>query len=347
MRQRPPAVLPVAVALLAACATPRHAPRPRAPSVEGWAVNDGVRIWYRVEGALAPGAEPILLVHGGPGATARPFERTLGPALAADRPVVYLDYRGAGRSDRPADPGRYSFAILASDAEAVRAHLGIARWSVFGHSNGGATAITYALQHPDRVSALVLCDPLLSPADLELNMVHKVALSPRDQYVAARAIYQSAEPSAVKFDRLLELLDQETRYRFQFHDPRDAAVLARLQAELARELGEDLMEPALVEGLVASGFFAFDAFPVAARLTMPVLLVLGRYDSEISIDNAMRFALTVPDGYVAMMERSGHHPYLEETDATARRIRDFLSSARRAPPAGVRSPRARAARYRP
>jgi pimeloyl-ACP methyl ester carboxylesterase len=57
---------------------------------------------------------------------------------------------------------------------------------------------------------------------------------------------------------------------------------------------------------------------------MPVLLLLGRYDSEISIDNAMKFALTVPDGYVALLNHSGHHPYLEETKTSAQQINAFL-----------------------
>jgi pimeloyl-ACP methyl ester carboxylesterase len=81
----------------------------------------------------------------------------------------------------------------------------------------------------------------------------------------------------------------------------------------------------LIQGLIASGFFQFDAFKSAAFVSMPTLLLLGRYDGEISIDNSMKFALTVPDGYVAVINRSGHHPYLEETAASADKIDAFLS----------------------
>jgi pimeloyl-ACP methyl ester carboxylesterase len=93
-----------------------------------------------------------------------------------------MDDRGAGRSDRPKDPAQYSWATLADDAEAIRGHLGIKKWSVFGHSNGGATAITYARRHPAHLAALILCDPLLSPADLEMNMIHKVTRAPADRF---------------------------------------------------------------------------------------------------------------------------------------------------------------------
>ena len=291
---------------------------------EGYVTNDGVKIWYRVEGTSTANSIPLIIIHGGPGCTARPFEKTIGPEIAKARQVIYMDYRGCGRSDRPKDPNKYSFAILASDAEAIRKKLGIEKWSVFGHSNGGATAITYALKYPNSVAALILCCPLLSPTDLEMNMIHKVALTPSDQYEEARAIYKSNESSEVRFDKLLELIDQQTRYKFQYYDPKNNDVLNNMQAELGKEIGKDLMEPALIQGLIANGFFEFDAFKSANDLRMPVLVLLGRYDSEISLDNAMKFALTVPDGYVALLNKSGHHPYLEETQATAQQINSFL-----------------------
>jgi pimeloyl-ACP methyl ester carboxylesterase len=121
-------------------------------------------------------------------------------------------------------------------------------------------------------------------------------------------------------------MDQRTRDGFQFFDPASAAVLGRLQGELAQELGRGLMEPALIQGLVESGLFEFDAFRSAARIECPVLLLLGLHDSEISVDNAMRFALAVPDGYCAVLDRSGHHPYLEQTAASAERVAAFLAS---------------------
>jgi proline iminopeptidase len=294
---------------------------------EGFAANDSVRIWYKVESAENKNALSILLIHGGPGATARPFEKTIGPELAKTCSVIYMDYRGAGRSDRLADPGKYSFKILASDADAIRKQLGINKWAVFGHSNGGATAITYATTYTNHVSALILCDPLLSFDDLKMNMVHKVALAPKNKYLQARTIYKSDGSDEERFEKLLDLFDQKTKDSFQFYKTENSEVLGRYQSELAKEINKELMEPALIEGLISSGFFQFDAFKSAQNLTMPVLLLLGRYDSEISIDNAMKFALAVPNGYIEMLNYSGHHPYLEQTKESAERIETFLSAS--------------------
>ncbi len=291
---------------------------------EGFVTNSGVKIWYKVEGISSTKSTALVIIHGGPGATARPFEKTIGPEIAKVRQVIYMDYRGSGRSGRPKDPSKYSFAILADDVEAIRKELGIEKWSVFGHSNGGATAITYALKYPNNVATLILCCPLLSPTDLEMNMIHKVALAPSDKYEQARAIYKSNQSNDVRFGKLLELIDMKTRYKFQYYNPENSAVLDKIQTDMEKEIGKDLMEPALIQGLISSGFFEFDAFKSANDLTMPVLLLLGRYDSEISLDNAMKFALTVPNGYITLLNNSGHHPYLEETKASVKKINSFL-----------------------
>ena len=291
---------------------------------EGFVNSNGVNIWYKVEGNNSSNYIPIVLIHGGPGATARPFEKTIGPEISKHRKVIYMDYRGAGRSDRPQNPDDYSFEILSDDIEVLRKHLEIEKWAMFGHSNGGATVITYALKYPDHVASIILCDPLISPVDLEMNMVHKVALTPSDQFEEARAIYKSNESNEVRFDKLLDLIDRETRYKFQYYNPKNSDVLNKFQTDLEKEIGKSLMVPALVKGLIQNGLFEFDAFRYANDLTMPLLILLGRYDSEISIDNAMKFALTVPNGYVALLDKSGHHPYLEETEASVEHINSFI-----------------------
>lgn len=291
---------------------------------EGFVNNNGVNIWYKVEGADTSDATPLIIIHGGPGATARPFEKTIGPELSKNRKVVYMDYRGAGRSERPKDPDQYSFDILSDDIEALRKHLGINKWALFGHSNGGVTVITYAKKYPAHVSSIILCCPLLSPTDLEMNMIYKVALAPSAQYEEARAIYQSNGTYEERFFKLLDLIDQETRYTLQYHHPENRDVLEKIQTQLGEEIGRGLMAPALVQGLIKNGLFEFDAFKSANELAMPTLLLLGRYDSEVSLDNAMKFSLAVPDGYVALLDNSGHHPYLEETEKSVGHITSFL-----------------------
>ena len=120
--------------------------------MERFTTADGRALAYRRIGA---GRE--LVCHpGGPGFSARYFGDLAG--LGRDRTLVLLDPRGTGRSDPPADSRAYENADYVSDVEELRAHLGLERIDLLGHSHGGIVAQAYAAAYPDRVGALVLAD---------------------------------------------------------------------------------------------------------------------------------------------------------------------------------------------
>ena len=75
--------------------------------------------------------------------------------LSRSHSYIRYDQRGCGLSD--AAPPTVSFDAWVEDLEAVTEHLGLKRFALFGMSQGGATAITYAVRHPERVSRLILC----------------------------------------------------------------------------------------------------------------------------------------------------------------------------------------------
>ena len=70
--------------------------------------------------------------------------------------IVLFDQRGAGRSTTHASIEANTTWHLVADIEALRRHLGIARWLVFGGSWGAALALAYGIRHPDRCSGFVL-----------------------------------------------------------------------------------------------------------------------------------------------------------------------------------------------
>ena len=76
------------------------------------------------------------------------------PEFSRDHCVVTLDYRGTGLSGKPST--KYSTAIFAADAVSVLDHLGLEGAIVCGHSMGGRVAQLLALDHPRKVSKLIL-----------------------------------------------------------------------------------------------------------------------------------------------------------------------------------------------
>jgi proline iminopeptidase len=106
--------------------------------------DDNCRLWTATTGH----GKPLVMCHGGPGLW--DMTGSLAAVLAPRLSVIRWDQRGCGRSERR---GPYSVARCAADLEAV---IGArTKTALFGHSWGATLALRYALDHPDRVSALV------------------------------------------------------------------------------------------------------------------------------------------------------------------------------------------------
>jgi len=107
--------------------------------------------WEQVGNPRAPA---LLVLHGGPGAGCGPVHRRFfDPAIWR---VVLFDQRGSGRSTPMGSVENNTTADLIADIEALRAHLGIGSWVVFGGSWGSTLALAYAQAFPAHVRALVL-----------------------------------------------------------------------------------------------------------------------------------------------------------------------------------------------
>ena len=115
---------------------------------EGYADSNGTRIYYQEGGT----GDPLVLLMGF-GADGDVWELHAAEYEKHFRCII-LDNRGVGKSDQP--PGPYSTEMMANDTIAVMDHLGIDKAKVAGISMGGAIAQSLALNHPDRVSCLVL-----------------------------------------------------------------------------------------------------------------------------------------------------------------------------------------------
>lgn len=101
-----------------------------------------------------PKGKPVVFLHGGPGGGTDPKHRQFfDPARYR---IVLFDQRGCGKSTPHACLDDNTTWTLVSDIEALRKHLGIAKWQVFGGSWGSTLALAYAETHPEVVTELIL-----------------------------------------------------------------------------------------------------------------------------------------------------------------------------------------------
>ena len=129
------------------------------PSQEGMIDVPGGKVWYRKIGN-GPGV-PLLAMHGGPGGTSCRFE-VLAP-LANERPVIFYDQLGSGRSEHPTDTSLWNFPRFVQEVDAVRRALKLDTVHLLGHSWGGALAAEYLIAtKPTGVRSVIFSSPLIS-----------------------------------------------------------------------------------------------------------------------------------------------------------------------------------------
>ena len=126
---------------------------PIEPYRSGWlTVGSGHRLYWEESGN--PEGVPVVFLHGGPGAGTGPVHRRFFDPQHWR--IVLFDQRGSGRSLPTASILDNTTDHLVADTEAIRAHLGIERWLLFGGSWGSTLALAYGQTHPERVTGFVL-----------------------------------------------------------------------------------------------------------------------------------------------------------------------------------------------
>ncbi|NQV99324.1 MAG: prolyl aminopeptidase [Rhodospirillales bacterium] len=133
---------------------PRHDLYPSLePDASGMLRVDAThQIYWETSGN--PDGVPVLFVHGGPGAGTNPgHRRFFDPAHYR---IILFDQRGAGRSKPYAEVKDNTTAHIISDMEALRRHLAVEEWLLFGGSWGSTLAIAYGIAHPERTLGFIL-----------------------------------------------------------------------------------------------------------------------------------------------------------------------------------------------
>lgn len=146
------------------------------PMQEGFVDAHGALIYYKIVGRGAP----LMIVHGGPGASHDYFLPYLLPLMRANK-VVFIDERGSGRSEKLEGPSAYTVENMVEDVEAVRQALSLGKISLLGHSYGGVLAQAYALKYQNNLSHLILGSTFHSTQKLNEALARMKQAMPADE----------------------------------------------------------------------------------------------------------------------------------------------------------------------
>jgi pimeloyl-ACP methyl ester carboxylesterase len=286
------------------------------PPWPGRAVRvDGATTYVRETPALVSGAEPALYVHGLGGSSTNWTD--LAGLLACRLDGQAIDLPGFGSSD-PAR--RYTLAALADR---------VIRWieatdrgpvHLVGNSLGGAVTVRVAATRPDLVRTLILVSPAMPFLDprrsLQGRILPLLAL-PRADRIANRMLSQLtpdelarqvlaacyADPSRMSEQRLAEAVKEA---QVRYNAPHYATAY----------LGT-------MRGLVSSFLRAYlpgagSLWQIAARVTVPTLVIGGRQDRLVDIRVAPQVARRIPDSRLLILDGVGHVAHMEVPRVVAR-----------------------------
>jgi len=293
--------------------TVRHAPGRHV------AVRD-TRLWIEEEGA----GEPVLLLAGGPATSHVVFHPTFG-ALADRHRVVYLDYRGRGRSEPVVDPGTITFAGDVADVAGLIHALDLGPVNLYGFSYGGMVAQALALDHPELVRRLVLANTLHSPEMWQRNH-ENINRELELQYPEAWEQILALKARGVRStDPWMQQLYAVHARLVRFYDPENAVRVpsepgSRNGALYPVFVGDD------VEFFIGGEVARLPDFrPRLGELRMPALILAGRYDRALCPKYQLDFVRSAPRAEFHWMERSGTFSHIEEPEAVMALLRRFLA----------------------
>jgi proline iminopeptidase len=140
---------------------------------EGFVDSHGALIYYMSVGQ----GTPLMIIHGGPGASHDYLLPHLLPLMRTNR-LVFIDERGSGKSSILEDPEQYNVANMVEDIETVRQALNLGKINLLGHSAGGPLVEAYTFKYQEHVSHLILGSTFASTKQLNAALAKMKSAMP-------------------------------------------------------------------------------------------------------------------------------------------------------------------------
>ncbi|MCH5329761.1 MAG: alpha/beta hydrolase [Alistipes sp.] len=222
------------------------------------------------------------------------------PCLYKEMRVVTLDLPGHGISEVKGE--EHSMEWLADTIRAMLDKLNIAKCTLVGHSMGGYAALAFCAKYPERLDGIVLLSstPNADSEEKRANREREIALVKAGK---KDLLARTAPAAGFANDNVRAMRDYIDDLAETVHLTEDAGIVALLNGMKNRSDMNDMLRGSGVRQM----------------------FIFGRKDNYISTEVAEGLASAHPSARVVWLEESGHMGFLEEPEACASAIRDFVS----------------------
>ncbi|VAW72866.1 Proline iminopeptidase [hydrothermal vent metagenome] len=298
---------------------------------------DDIHTLY-IEECGNPSGLPVVFLHGGPGAGCGPFHRRyFDPEVYR---IILFDQRGCGKSTPHASLENNTTWDLVADIEAIRTHLKIQQWVVFGGSWGSTLGLLYAQAHPSSVSGLIVRGIFLARdkdvqwfyqqgtsrlfPDYWEKFIAPIAPSRRDDMVSAYYQQLTGDNEVQKlraakawsvWEGMTATLQADSSVIDSFANAHSALSIARIECHYF--INQCWLEP---DQIIRD---------MAKIRHIPGYIVQGRYDVVCPVEQAWALANAWPEAQFSIVGDAGHS-IIEKgiTQALLKAIREMAEKLR-------------------
>ena len=284
------------------------------PYLEGTlSVSDHHTIAWECAGN--PEGIPVIVIHGGPGGGSQPSYRQYFDPQKWN--IIQFDQRGCGKSTPYASLEENTTNHLVSDIEALRKHLNVETWHVFGGSWGSTLSLIYGISYPKRVRSFILRGIFMCRRS-ELNWFYQEGAShvfpdafepylnhiPKDEQHALISAYyrrltsddvevrRNAAKEWTRWEMATSRLLPDPEYLDKAEDLDFAVAFARIECHY------------FINAIFVEEAYILNNTSLIEEI--PTVIVQGRYDMVCPVKSAWELHKQLPNSKLHIIPDAGH-----------------------------------------
>lgn len=287
--------------------------------------------YYTVNGAklytvTVGEGQPLIVIPGGPGGAHPGYRRFDSLTLQTNIQVIYFDAFGRGKSDTAKNVTEYSLERDIEDIEGLRKAMRLDKINLLGHSYGSVVAQGYAVKYGQHVSHLIIANGFHSYVmwqENDDNSNHEIKTNYPEVW---DTLMKAREQGIISSDKIHQDIYSAVPYGFLYAYNPDH-FLQRGKKTYPNAFNSKLYYQMVGKDgdfYVGSDIGNFDFRKKLKDLTMPILIIAGRFDRVAVPWMQVKYKEYCPQAQFVMFEKSGHNPQVEEPAATFELIKTFL-----------------------
>lgn len=288
-------------------------PKTELSSGEGYIDVTGGKVWYKIVGSGT--ATPLVLLHGGPGYPSY----YLNPLaeLSKDRPIIFLDQLGCGRSDHHTDTTLMNIGSFVEQLHQFVNGLGLKEFYLYGHSWGGTLGMDYYLKHPEQVKAMILASPALSIPQWLQDCNELIQTLPDSVQMAIKTSEANGNYDSKEYMEAIGMFYQKFVAKKLPWDSNMDSTIAGANMEIYHYMWGP-------SEFTASGTLkSYDRINQLQDIMVPTLYISGEYD-EVLPTTLKNFQLMTPAAQYAIIEDAAHITMHDNPKPYLKALHDFL-----------------------